>query len=59
MIKGCDCKGFDVVEYDNLDFWMWFDGILFVCKVLFDKLDVFVYVKVFTCCVYECGFVVG
>ncbi len=45
MIKGCADKGFDAVEYDNLDSWTRFDGTPLARKVPFEKSDALAYAK--------------
>ncbi len=59
MIKGCDRKGFDAVEYDNLDSWTRFDGTPLARKVPFDKSDALAYAKVLTRRAHERGLAVG
>ena len=45
MIQGCADKGFDAVEYDNLDSWTRFDGTPLADDVPFEKPDALAYAK--------------
>jgi hypothetical protein len=45
MIRGCDRRGFDAVEYDNLDSWTRFDGTPLADDVPFEKPDALAYAK--------------
>ena len=45
MIQGCADKGYDAVEYDNLDSWTRFDGTPLADEVPFEKPDALAYAK--------------
>ena len=45
MIDGCAEKGFDAVEYDNLDSWTRFDGTPLAKKVPFGKKQALAYAR--------------
>ena len=45
MIDGCAGKGFDAVEYDNLDSWTRFDGTPLAKKVPFGKRQALAYAR--------------
>jgi endo-alpha-1,4-polygalactosaminidase (GH114 family) len=48
MIQGCADKGFDAVEYDNLDSWTRFDGTPVAGRVPFGKEQAIRYAKALT-----------
>ena len=48
MIQGCADKGFDAVEYDNLDSWTRFDGTPVAGRVPFGKEQAIRYAQVLT-----------
>jgi hypothetical protein len=48
MIQGCADKGFDAVEYDNLDSWTRFDGTPIADRVPFGKEQAARYAKLLT-----------
>lgn len=43
MIEGCATKGFDAVEFDNLDSWTRFDGTPLARRVPFGRTDAVAY----------------
>ena len=45
MIQGCADKGYDAVEYDNLDSWTRFDGTPLADQVPFEKPAALAYAK--------------
>jgi hypothetical protein len=45
MIAGCDNKGYEAVEYDNLDSWTRFDGTPLERKVPFGKSDALAFAR--------------
>ena len=45
MIDGCAEKGYEAVEYDNLDSWTRFDGTPLARKVPFGKRDALAFAK--------------
>lgn len=45
MIAGCARKGYDAVEYDNLDSWTRFDGTPLARRVPFGKREALAYAK--------------
>jgi Glycoside-hydrolase family GH114 len=45
MIRGCDRKGYEAVEYDNLDSWTRFDGTPLADEVPFGKRDALKYAR--------------
>jgi hypothetical protein len=45
MIDGCDRKGFEAVEYDNLDSWTRFDGTPLANDVPFEKRHALAYAR--------------
>ena len=48
MIEGCDRKGFEAVEYDNLDSWTRFDGTPLADQVPFEKRQALAYATLLT-----------
>ena len=48
MIRGCADKGFDAVEYDNLDSWTRFDGTPVADRVPFGKAQAIRYAHLLT-----------
>ena len=45
MIDGCAAKGYDAVEFDNLDSWTRFDGTPLARKVPFGKREALAYAR--------------
>jgi len=45
MIDGCAAKGYDAVEFDNLDSWTRFDGTPLAKKVPFGKREALAYAR--------------
>ena len=48
MIEGCASKGFEAVEYDNLDSWTRFDGTPLADDVPFGKPEALAYARLLT-----------
>ena len=46
MIEGCQGKGFDAVEYDNLDSWTRFDGTPLAHRVPFGKRQALAFARI-------------
>ncbi len=59
MIDGCESKGFDAVEYDNLDSWTRFDGTPLAKKVPFGKRQALAYAKLLARRAHAAGLAVG
>ncbi len=59
MIEGCDDKGFEAVEYDNLDSWTRFDGTPLENDVPFGKPDALAYARTLTRRAHALGLAVG
>lgn len=59
MIDGCARKGFDAVEYDNLDSWTRFDGTPLEGKVPFGKKQALEFAKLITERAHAAGMAVG
>jgi hypothetical protein len=45
MVKRCAAKGFDAVEFDNLDSWTRFDGTPLAKRVPFGRADAIAYAE--------------
>jgi hypothetical protein len=59
MIAACADKGFEAVEYDNLDSWTRFDGTPLADDVPFGKRDALVYARVLAKRAHNLGLAVG
>jgi Glycoside-hydrolase family GH114 len=59
MIDGCAQKGFDAVEYDNLDSWTRFDGTPLAKKVPFSKKQALAYARLLADRAHAAGLAVG
>jgi hypothetical protein len=59
MIDGCAQKGFDAVEYDNLDSWTRFDGTPLAKKVPFGKRQALSYARLLAERAHAAGLAVG
>ena len=59
MIRTCASKGFDAVEYDNLDSWTRFDGTPRAGDVPFGKGDAIAYAELLAKRAHELGLAVG
>ncbi len=59
MIEGCASKGFDAVEYDNLDSWTRFDGTPLADDVPFGKPEALAYARKLTGRAHRLGLAVG
>jgi hypothetical protein len=59
MIRTCAKKGFDAVEYDNLDSWTRFDGTPRSGDVPFGKSDAIAYAKLLAKRAHRLGLAVG
>jgi hypothetical protein len=59
MIDGCASKGFDAVEYDNLDSWTRFNGTPLARKVPFGKKAALAYAQLLTERAHAAGMAVG
>ena len=59
MIEGCAEKGFDAVEYDNLDSWTRFDGTPLAKKVPFGKKQALAYARLLADRAHAAGLAVG
>ena len=59
MVQTCADKGFDAVEYDNLDSWTRFDGTAQEGKVPFGKRQAIAYAELITDHAHSLGLAVG
>ena len=59
MIQGCADKGYDAVEYDNLDSWTRFDGTPLADEVPFEKPDALAYAKLLASRAHALGLAVA
>ena len=59
MIETCARKGFDAVEFDNLDSWTRFDGTDRAGAVPFDEDDAVAYAARLTAIAHALGLAVG
>lgn len=59
MIEGCADKGFDAIEFDNLDSWTRFDGTPLAGKVPFGKPEALAYAKLLADRTHEAGLAVA
>ncbi len=59
MVRGCAAKGFDAVEYDNLDSWTRFDGTPLERLVPFGKRAAIAYAELLTRKAHRLGLAVG
>jgi hypothetical protein len=59
MIEACADKGFDAVEYDNLDSWTRFDGTPVERRVPFGKAAAIAYAELLTDRAHALGLAVG
>jgi Glycoside-hydrolase family GH114 len=59
MINGCARKGFEAVEYDNLDSWTRFDGTPLANRVPFEKRQALAYAKMLAERAHAKGLAVG
>lgn len=59
MIDGCAGKGFDAVEYDNLDSWTRFDGTPLEGRVPFGRKEALEFAKLITGRAHDAGMAVG
>jgi hypothetical protein len=59
MIEACADKGFDAVEYDNLDSWTRFDGTPVEDRVPFGKAQAIAYAELLTDAAHALGLAVG
>jgi len=59
MVDTCRDKGFDAVEYDNLDSWMRFDGTEVAGRVPFGRADAVAYAEQLTDHAHSVGLAVG
>jgi hypothetical protein len=59
MIRTCARKGFDAVEYDNLDSWTRFDGTPRAGDVPFGKSDAIAYARLLARRAHKLGLAVG
>ena len=59
MVDGCAAKGYDAVEYDNLDSWTRFDGTPLARRVPFEKRDAVAYAKLLAELAHARGLAVG
>ncbi len=59
MIQTCAEKGYDAVEYDNLDSWTRFDGTPLANKVPFGKQEAVQYAAILTQRAHALGMAVG
>ena len=59
MIRGCAEKGYEAVEYDNLDSWTRFDGTPLAGDVPFGKPDALAYAKLLAKRAHVLGMAVG
>jgi hypothetical protein len=59
MIARCAAKGFDAVEYDNLDSWTRFDGTPLADDVPFGKRDAIAYASLLADRAHALGLAVG
>jgi hypothetical protein len=59
MVQTCADKGFDAVEYDNLDSWTRFDGTPMASQVPFDRSDTIAYATLLAEVAHDRGLAVG
>ena len=59
MIEGCASKGYQAVEYDNLDSWTRFDGTPLADRVPFGKREALAYARLLAGRAHELGLAVG
>lgn len=59
MIHGCSRKGYDAVEFDNLDSWTRFDGTPLAKKVPFGKRQALAFAKLLATRTHVAGMAVG
>lgn len=59
MLQGCADKGFDAVEFDNLDSWTRFDGTPIADQVPFGKIEALVYARKITEAAHDRGLAVA
>ena len=59
MIEGCARKGFDAVEYDNLDSWTRFDDTPLADRVPFGKREALAYARLLATRAHAAGLAVG
>ena len=59
MINGCAKKGYDAVEFDNLDSWTRFDGTPLAKKVPFGKRKALAFAKLITARAHAADMAVG
>lgn len=59
MIEGCARKGYDAVEYDNLDSWTRFDDTPLADRVPFGKRAALAYARLITTRAHALGLAVG
>jgi hypothetical protein len=59
MIEGCDSKGFEAVEYDNLDSWTRFDGTPLARDVPFEKRQALAYARLLARRAHDLGLAVA
>ncbi len=59
MIDGCAEKGFDAIEFDNLDSWTRFDGTPLEKRVPFGKPEALAYAKLLAERTHEAGLAAG
>ena len=59
MIQGCADKGFDAVEYDNLDSWTRFDGTPLAKRVPFGKSQALAFAQLIAARAHELGLAVA
>lgn len=55
MVQACADKGYDGIEWDNLDSWTRFDGTPLESQVPFDKADAIAYAKKLTQLAHDRG----
>jgi Glycoside-hydrolase family GH114 len=59
MVEGCERKGFEAVEYDNLDSWTRFDGTPLADEVPFEKRQALAYARLLAGAAHSRGLAVG
>jgi hypothetical protein len=59
MIEGCQSKGFDGVEYDNLDSWTRFDGTPLAHRVPFGKPQALAFARILVARAHALGLAVA
>jgi len=59
MIRACAERGFEAVEFDNLDSWTRFNGTPLGPKVPFDKRDALAYARLLTSRAHDLDLAVG